>query len=153
MIANSTNISARMFRTQRFVVLMILSMFIVMLLITGFGAHSHIKKNNPEFYNKASDKFSEYYDTAVNTFMGDQNQYDLEQATEMKEDQEAEAAKAAASEGADLKNSIEASELKDATEEAVAKDPTEETDIKDTTEETGAKDPFTEDKELTAEVI
>lgn len=123
MIANSTNISARMFKTQRFVILVILSMFMLLLLITGIGAHTHMK-NNPDFYNTASGKLSEYYGTAVNTFMGDKNEHELEQQAEAKEQEEAEAAKIeAAAKEAEAENGAAKGAAKDNTKVADEKAP------------------------------
>lgn len=70
MIANSTNISNRMFRTQRFVILMILAAFVLLLIITAAGGHEQIK-NKSEVYNKASEKLTLYFGEAYNKLSND----------------------------------------------------------------------------------
>ncbi|KAI5959101.1 uncharacterized protein KGF55_005592 [Candida pseudojiufengensis] len=63
MRANSTQISNRIFKSQRFMILIILTIFIVLLIITGIsGHHQKILNNVTKFSTKASDKLNNYYD-------------------------------------------------------------------------------------------
>lgn len=61
MVGNSTRISNRLFRTQRFINMIIVGGFIVLLLITSLAAHNHVKNNRPEAYQMASERISNYY--------------------------------------------------------------------------------------------
>ncbi|CUM55659.1 unnamed protein product [Debaryomyces fabryi] len=61
-IANSTQISNRLFRNQRYMNLIILSVFLTILIITSISAHKHMK--NGEYYDKASEKINSYLDSA-----------------------------------------------------------------------------------------
>lgn len=62
MIANSTQISNRMFRSQRIIILSILAAFLLLLGITGFsGHHNQVMESMKTASNSASDKISEFY--------------------------------------------------------------------------------------------
>lgn len=56
-LANSTAITTRFFRNQRFIVAGILATFVLFLFITSFAAHRHIKQN-PETLQKLGTKIS-----------------------------------------------------------------------------------------------
>lgn len=55
LLANSTSISNRLFMAQRKVIVLILAFFILLLFLTAFVAHQHVK-NNPELLDNITDK-------------------------------------------------------------------------------------------------
>lgn len=62
MIANSTNISNRMFRSQRIIILSILAAFLMLLGITSLSGHHQVVVNSVKsMSNKASDSISDFY--------------------------------------------------------------------------------------------
>lgn len=62
MIANSTQISNRMFRSQRIILLAILGAFLVLLGITGFsGHHNMVMESMKTASNTAGDKLAGIY--------------------------------------------------------------------------------------------
>lgn len=123
MIANSTNISARIFRTQRFVVMAIVALFVLLLIITGSSAHETLK--NPELYTKASDKLAQYYDSTVRPLWGNSD-VEQEKAAEEEEaerlEEEAEAAEAVHEKPAPKKTAedVAAEEAKEEAQEEAA---------------------------------
>lgn len=64
-IANSTQISNRLFRNQRYMNLIILSVFLTILIVTSISAHKHIKSG--EYYNKATERLNAYLDSKKNS--------------------------------------------------------------------------------------
>lgn len=65
---------------------MIASVLILFLFITGYAAHSQLKQN-PEAYNKASDKLANYYGSTIGKIFSDD--LALEQEAEAEEAKEA----------------------------------------------------------------
>ncbi|KAI5953134.1 hypothetical protein KGF54_002505 [Candida jiufengensis] len=64
MRANSTQISNRIFKSQRFVILIIISCFTILLIITGIsGHHQKIVDSVSNYTTKASQHLQQYYDT------------------------------------------------------------------------------------------
>lgn len=59
-IANTTNISNRIFRTQRYIVSIVLAVFILLLIVTSLVAHKHIKDNHPDVYQKLGNSLESY---------------------------------------------------------------------------------------------
>lgn len=64
-IANSTQISNRLFRNQRYMNLIILSVFLTILIITSISAHKHMKSG--EYYSKATERLNSYLDSKKNS--------------------------------------------------------------------------------------
>lgn len=58
-IANTTNISNKIFRTQRYIVSIVLAVFILLLIVTSLVAHKHIKEN-PDVYQKLGNTLETY---------------------------------------------------------------------------------------------
>ncbi|CAI5758421.1 unnamed protein product [Candida verbasci] len=87
MIANSTQISNRMFRSQRFIIMIILAFFSLMLIITALsGHHEKVVNSVKQFSTKASDSLSQY----TNPFGGKED-LEMEKAAEQEEEAEEEA--------------------------------------------------------------
>ncbi|RLV93850.1 hypothetical protein JA1_002233 [Spathaspora sp. JA1] len=96
MMANSTNISNRIFRSQRYVVLLILSSFIVLLVITGLaGHHEKVVQHVKNFKTKASDSLAEFYNSN-HAFTSDKSEYQMEKEAEAEEEEAEKNAEAAA---------------------------------------------------------
>ena len=73
MIANSTNISNRMFRSQRIIILSILAAFLVLLGITSLSGHHQVVVNSVKsMSNKASDSISEFYNKVDSSLSSDE---------------------------------------------------------------------------------
>ncbi|KAK6455850.1 uncharacterized protein RJT20DRAFT_156054 [Scheffersomyces xylosifermentans] len=85
MIANSTQISGRLFRSQRFMIIGILSCFITILIITSIAGHHGASK---ELYSKGSEmlqeKLQEYYGN-TNILSGNKSDIAMEIAAEEEE--------------------------------------------------------------------
>lgn len=75
MIANSTNISNRMFRSQRIIILSILAAFLVLLGITSLsGQHQVVVNSVKSMSNKASDSISEFYNKVDSSLSSDEKE-------------------------------------------------------------------------------
>lgn len=60
-LANSTQISNRLFRNQRYMNLLILTVFFLILTVLSISAHNHMKQG--DYYTKASERISSYYES------------------------------------------------------------------------------------------
>ncbi|CAH6722691.1 hypothetical protein CLIB1444_10S04192 [[Candida] jaroonii] len=86
----STIIANRLFRTQRFVMLIIVSCFFMMLLVLSITAHKHIKEANFDIYDKTQSKINEYYNS-INHYWGDEGTDSKIESNETVENPDAEA--------------------------------------------------------------
>ncbi|EGV60395.1 hypothetical protein PSN45_001845 [Yamadazyma tenuis] len=59
MVANSTNISKKLFRTQKLITAGILAVLIVFLVILSVSSHEHLK--NTELFKQTNEKLKSYY--------------------------------------------------------------------------------------------
>ncbi|KAK6460699.1 hypothetical protein DFJ63DRAFT_237825 [Scheffersomyces coipomensis] len=78
MIANSTAISNRLFRSSKFLIFIILAFFIVILMITAFAG----KGGSQEMISKAMDYYSSAGTTLGNSLLNDKTDAEVEQNTE-----------------------------------------------------------------------
>lgn len=71
--ANSTNISNKIFRTQRTVIITILSFFAVFLIILSISSHDHIKNHiqTNEAFKQHFDKVNEFFTSPVESLEND----------------------------------------------------------------------------------
>lgn len=64
-IANSTQISNRLFRNQRYMNLIIVSVFLTILIILSISAHHRMKSG--EYFTKATERLNSYLDSKENS--------------------------------------------------------------------------------------
>ena len=87
MRANSTQISNRMFKTQRLVILVIVAMFGLLLIITSLAGHHENVINQVKTYtNKAGDSLSDLYKSLNKLPSPDLGDADLEKQAEAQEE-------------------------------------------------------------------
>ncbi|EER30181.1 conserved hypothetical protein [Candida tropicalis MYA-3404] len=95
MIANSTHISSRMFRSQKLMMLSILAAFLVLLGITGISGHHHqVIATVKSASNKASDTiagiYNEYALTPEQEEIAEEAKIDAEKLSELDAEKQAE---------------------------------------------------------------